>query len=98
VIHRHRWVPGPRLTGAVCRRCGAARRYPTWAYRLFRLRYVDHVGYDDWSLGVTLYRTPARSDLGRGTPQLGVLYGHREAVFELPRWVAGVLPQPPSDL
>jgi hypothetical protein len=85
--HRHAWVPtrlvDGKLSGAHCYVCGLVRRLPTWKYRYFRLRYVDHYGFDDWAFGVALYRNGSRTSEGR--PQLGVMFGHREAVFDLPR-------------
>lgn len=56
---------------------------PTWKYRRFRLRYVDHFGDDIWSWGLAWYPNGNRSDLWAGHHQLGIMFGHREAVFDL---------------
>jgi hypothetical protein len=96
MIHRHIWVPGAGgpWPGARCRVCHKHRHFPTWRYRFFRLRYVDHVGFDDWSYGITLYRTGNYQAL---RPQLGVMFGHREAIFDLPLRVARWLPARPEE-
>jgi hypothetical protein len=62
-----------------------AARYPTWKYRYFRLRYVDHIGFDDWQFGITW--TPREVFSHKSAPKpfraLGVMVGHRHYVFDL---------------
>lgn len=57
----------------------------TWKYRLFRLKWVDHVGPPGWALGLTYM---PRDRFRAGDPPFRALYvsiGQREYVFDLGR-------------
>jgi hypothetical protein len=53
--------------------------FPSWKYRYFRLRLVDHVGYDDWNFGVTW---APEGDYAHGRREFEIWLGHRVYVFD----------------
>lgn len=63
------------------------KRYPSWKYRIFRLRYVDHYGDDVHQWGVSWDRDGFRSDLSTpGVKQFAIMFGPRLIVFDLKWW------------
>lgn len=60
-------------------------KFPTWKYRLFRLRYVDWCGDDVHDFGVSYYPNGDRTQ-PYGAAQLGIMFGAHEAVFDLKPW------------
>lgn len=70
-----------------------SKKYPSWKYRYFRLRYVDHYGNDTHLWGIEYSSTGIRSDLSTpGIPQIGIWLGPRLAVFDL-TWRKNVKPK-----
>jgi hypothetical protein len=56
------------------------RNFPSWKYRYFRLRLVDHVGYDYWAFGVAYARN---GDYAKGRREFEIGLGHRVYVFDV---------------